>query len=304
MPNSGPNREFWRLRMCGARFEDGGIPLQVLSDLGALREMVMEVAKGRYLAENPDRQRAPRGFADKVDLRLTGIDKGGAVSVINFTTTETLLPGIPPQYLDCLLWARDAIARSVASASGNGNTSSDQIVPKSLLAYFNRIVRSLNEGESIEFPMPDDSAPAQLTSETRRLLVQRSEITELTQEATLRGTVPEVDQEKVTFELQQIYGKRIVASIPEQYREVIIKAFNGYRENHRILVQGIGRYDHRDRLSGVETIEQVTPPGPSGRSCTTGRASPYGRRLVGWGWQSSFSSRFRLAIRQFPTELP
>ena len=262
MPNRGPNREFWRLRMRGARFEDGGIPLQVLSDLGALREMVMEVAKGRYLSENPDRQRAPRGFADRIDLRLTGIDKGSAVSVIDFTTTETLLPGMPLQYLDCLLWARDAIARSVASASGNGNTSSDQILPKPLLAYFNRIGRSLHEGESIEFPMPNSSAPAQLTSETRRLLVQKSEITELTLEATLRGTVPEVDREKMTFELQQIYGKKIVASMPEQYQEVIINTFNGYQDNHRILVQGIGRYDRRDRLSGVETIEQVTPLDP------------------------------------------
>jgi len=110
--------------MCGARFEDGGIPLQVLSDLSALREMVVEVAKGRYLAENPNRQRAPRGFADKIDLTLTGIDNGSAMPIINFTTTETetLLPGISPRYLDCLLWAKDAIARSVAAASGNGHT--------------------------------------------------------------------------------------------------------------------------------------------------------------------------------------
>ena len=264
MPNRGPNREFWRLRMCGARFEDGGIPLQVLSDLGALREMVLEVAKGRYLAKNPDRQRAPRGFADKIDLRLTGIDKGSAMAVINFTTTETeaLLPGMSPQYLDYLLWARDAIAQSVASASGNGNTSSDQILPKPLLAYFNRVGRSLHEGESIEFPMPNGSAPAQLTPETRRLLIQRSEMTEFTLETTLRGRVPEADQGKMTFELEQIYGKKIVASIPEQYREVIINAFKGYQKNHRILVEGIGRYDHRDRLYGVETIEQVTPLDP------------------------------------------
>ena len=264
MPNSGPNREFWRLRMCGARFEDGGIPLQVLSDLSALREMVMEVAKGRYLAENPNRQRAPRGFANKIDLTLTGIDNGSAMPIINFTTmeTETLLPGISPRYLDCLLWAKDAIARSVAAASGNGHTLTGQTVPKRLLAYFNRVGRSLHEGESIEFPMPNGSAPAQLTSETRRLLVQMSEMTELTLEATLRGTVPEVDQEKMTFELQQIYGKKIVASMPDQYQEVIINAFNRYRDNHRILVQGIGRYDRRDRLSGVETIEQVTPLDP------------------------------------------
>ncbi|OOV35187.1 hypothetical protein BO91_00570 [Candidatus Synechococcus spongiarum LMB bulk10E] len=262
MSSKEQDREFWRLRLCGARFEDGGIPLQVLSDFSALREMVIEVAKGRYLSENPDRQRAPRGFADKIDLTLTGIDSGSAVPIINFTTAETLLPGILPQYLDCLIWARDAIARSIASASGNSHISPDQTVPKRLLAYFNRIGRSLHENESIEFPMPNDSVPAQLTSETRRLLVQRSEITELTLESTLRGTVPEADQEKMTFELKQIYGKKIVADIPEHYREVIINAFNRYRDNYRILVHGVGRYDRRDCLSGLETIEQISPLEP------------------------------------------
>lgn len=264
MPNSGSNKEFWRLRMCGGRFEDGGIPLRVLSDLSALREMVIEVAKGQYLLENPGRQRAPRGFADKIDLTLNGIDSGSAVTVINFTTpdTETLLPGISPQHLDYLMRARDAIARSVASASENSHTALDQTVPERLLVYFNRVGRSLHEGESIEFPMPNGSSPAHLTSKTRRLLVQRSEMTELTLEATLRGTVPEADQEKMTFELQQIYGRKIVASMPEQCREVIINAFNGYRDNHRILVHGIGRYDRRDRLSGVETIEQAVPLDP------------------------------------------
>ena len=90
-----PSVEFWRPRLRGARFDDGQIPLQILSDLTALREMVIDVAKWRYLSENPDRRRAPRGFANKIDLKLVSIDDGSAVPVINITTDEPLLPGIP-----------------------------------------------------------------------------------------------------------------------------------------------------------------------------------------------------------------
>lgn len=146
-------------------------------------------------------------------------------------------------------------------AGAHGHPGGD-LHPRLCAPAIYRVGRSLHEGESIEFPMPNGSSPAHLTSKTRRLLVQRSEITELTLEATLRGTVPEADQEKMTFELQQIYGRKIVASMPEQCREVIINAFNGYQDNHRILVHGIGRYDRRDRLSGVETIEQAVPLDP------------------------------------------
>ena len=76
------------------------------------------------------------------------------------------------------------------SPSENGHTALDQTVPERLLVYFNRVGRSLHEGESIEFPMPNGSSPAHLTSKTRRLLVQRSEMTELTLEATLQAFRP------------------------------------------------------------------------------------------------------------------
>ena len=253
-----PSVEFWRPRLRGARFADGGIPLQVLSDLIALREMVIEVAKWRYLSENPDRQRVPRGFADKIDLKLASIGDGSAVPVINITTTDTILPGMELPYQEFLMMAKEDIARTVASASENGHAQTNGHIPNRFLAYFNRVGRSLRDDESLELPISNSTAPARLTKETRNRLLQRSAIIELTQVVTLHGMVPEADQQRMTFELQQVYGSRIAGPIPEQHREAIIKAFREYRNNTKILVHGIGRYDRQNRLSGMDAIEQVT----------------------------------------------
>ena len=254
--------EFLRPRLRGARFADGEIPLQVLGDLTALREMIVAVAKWRYISENPNRQRVPRGFAEKIDLKLSGIGDGSAVPIITISSIERTLEGTGLPYQEFFELARDDIASVIATASENGHVPKREGFPNELLAYFNRIGRSLRDGESLELPMPNSSAAARLTSESRRRLLQRSTITEFTQEVTLRGVVSEADQGRMTFELQQVYGGKIACPMPDQHRETIIAVFDGFRENSRILVQGIGRYDRQNRLSSLESVEQVTQLDP------------------------------------------
>jgi hypothetical protein len=78
------------------------------------------------------------------------------------------------------------------------------------------------------------------------------------QEVNLRGTVPEADQDKMTFELQQVYGIKVVCPLPNLHRDTIVEAFAGYENNVRILVQGIGHFDLQNRLSGVESVDSVS----------------------------------------------
>ena len=76
-------------------------------------------------------------------------------------------------------------------------------------------------------------------------------------EITLRGAVPEADQDRMTFQLKQARGSRVVVPMPEQCRETIVKAFSGYRTGVKALVQGVGRYDRKNRLVGLESVRQV-----------------------------------------------
>ena len=57
---------FLEPRLVGALFEGHAIPLEVLKDLAVLQDMIVEVAKWKFLQVNPDRKRSPRGFADGI----------------------------------------------------------------------------------------------------------------------------------------------------------------------------------------------------------------------------------------------
>ena len=94
--------EFLRPRLEGARFDDGGVPLEFLSDLVALRELVLEVAKWRFLENHPERQRSPRGFTNDVGLKLIGLEGGSATPVIGLSANQSVprQPFLPDASID------------------------------------------------------------------------------------------------------------------------------------------------------------------------------------------------------------
>ena len=55
------NKSF-RLRYVGTRFEGKRLPVDVLTDLPALGELVVAFAKSEWRRLNEDRKRVPRGF--------------------------------------------------------------------------------------------------------------------------------------------------------------------------------------------------------------------------------------------------
>ena len=253
--------EFLRPRLNGPRFEDGKIPLEMLSDLSALREMVIEVAKWRYLNANPERKRSPKGFTNGVSLALAGVDKGSAIPVIDveFEHPQVVgtrrMPGIPGRFDQYFVEARDAIIDTIAAAELDNLTS--EHLPPNCLEYFDRIGRRLRDEESIEFSSPTRATPARLTRQSRRKLVLASRMREMTEEVRVRGSIPEVDQDRMSFELQLLGGRKISGVMYEQHFEVIMEVFNGYKEDQKALIWGIGKYDRQNRLVGLESIEDI-----------------------------------------------
>ena len=134
-----------------------------------------------------------------------------------------------------------------------------QYFPGQALGYFDKIGRSLKEGEAVEFSSPEGGITATLTKEIRRRLVRASsDLKELTEEVSIRGVVPEADQDDMTFEVQLIEGRKVKAPIAPQHLDTILEAFNGYQAGLRVLLQGIGRFSRSDRLLGFDSIEHLS----------------------------------------------
>ena len=242
--------------LVGGRFADHTIPLEVLRDFAVLEELVVEVAKWHYFNQHPGRKRSPRGFTECVSLKLTAIDDGSAIAKIGLSLS--LAAGLfPSENQICFEEARDSIVAAINAAQHDEPISNH--LTDSHLAYFDRIGRSLRDGEAIEFDYTNQNRPARLDKDTRRkLTLASSEIREFTEEIVLRGTIPEADQRKKRFELQLMDGQRVFAPWDSHHFEPVMEAFNGYRDDVRVSLQGIARFNRSERMQSIESVEHIT----------------------------------------------
>src|SRR5690606_30752431 len=128
-----------------------------------------ELAKRLYLADNPERQRVPKGFGSDFHLHLERVDEGSAMPLLSVVTASALsLSGaVCPETgrNDYFERARDLVTECVGAPL-------DQLpkeFPRELLASFNHLGRSLREDETMEFPGKDE-VTAKLTPDRRKKL--------------------------------------------------------------------------------------------------------------------------------------
>ncbi len=261
-------------RLIGARFEGHAVPLEFLKDLAALEEMIVEAAKAEFLKDHPYRQRVRSGFAKGIELKLTEIEEGSAVLTISLDAGPDLQ--FPRQDQTYFERALEVIAGIIRAAEQNQSVT--DYLPHKILRHFGKFGRSLRDDEAIEFITPTRYSLAKLTKKTWLRLIQASDrltgessawardseaapalpFKALSEETFVRGTVPEADQDNMTFEIQPIIGQKVKAPIPLQHLSTILGAFSGYKSNRRVLLHGIGRFSRDRALLGFDSIEHVS----------------------------------------------
>jgi len=249
---------FLKAQLEGERFEHHAIPLDLLRDLSSIEDLVVEAAKWRYLQDHPDRLRVPKGFTDTVFLSLSAIESGSAVATINLVVKTEELFDQTERYFER---ARESVLGAIGAAEQSGRILDH--LPDNLLNYFNRIGRSLREGEALVLGDRDGATRGRLTPPVRKSLVFASDTArQYSEDVTLRGSVPEVDQERRSFQLQLAGGRRIGADIDPAHESVVLRAFNNYRDNMKISMQGVGIYDKANRLQRIESVDHVAELDP------------------------------------------
>jgi hypothetical protein len=246
------NQLFLEPKFTGSRFYEHSVPLELLKDLAVLEEMIIEVAKWKFLQANPDRKRSPRRFTEGLELHLQTVEKGSAKLVITFVFS-TLFPSASADYLEK---AKESIIAAI-NAAGQSQSVIDYL-PVDLLGYFDRFGRGLREGEAIELSS-NSGYVARLTPQSRRtLILASSQIQEWTDEMPLRGAICDANKRTNTFEIVLPDGGHLQAPMSSQHRTTILEAYDEYEKGTRVLLQGIVKKDRQDRLKSIESVDHIS----------------------------------------------
>jgi hypothetical protein len=241
--------EFLQPRFDGARFEEHTLPLDVAGDLAAYEVLVVELAKHLYLKDHSERKRVPKGFESAFHLHLERVDDGSARPMLALVIAGALaLSGGSSDYFEK---ARDQITELIASADGLLPSG----FPKTLLARFNQVGRSLQADESMEFPLPTGGKAILTPDRRKRLVLAGQNFYE--DKIELSGTIEEANwkKEKPTFRLRLTDGKPIDVPMPEFFRQEAGEY--GGRDRIQVTINGIGAFDARglQKVLKVRSVE-------------------------------------------------
>lgn len=145
----GDGDKTFRLKYIGTRFDGTRLPVDVLSDLPAFRDLLVAFAKDQFRAANA-KQRVPKGFDKGLSFDLIAVEDGSAVPVLswNRNLAQANLPGIADEVETIVDASYGEVVRLLDGAGRN-------VFPRSLPAEYvralNRLGAGLRDHERIEF---------------------------------------------------------------------------------------------------------------------------------------------------------
>jgi len=244
----------------GARFDGHAVPVDVLSELNAYRNLVVAVARGVFFQENRGRQRVPKNFEDGFRLVLRTIESGSAVLPIERlgipgAGASQLSLGLPQTAPDYFERARDLISEVVRAVAAGKPLPAD--FPQDALPQFNLFGRTLIDDEVIEMSAPHQSK-ADYSRQVRKQLVLANAQT-YEDAADVTGQVVQFDRQRKVFELLH-EGNRIGGRLEDISEDAvrIISTACAQGDQLHVRVEGLGAYDSADRLIRFVKIDDVS----------------------------------------------
>jgi len=236
----------------GQRFGGHGIPLDVLPDLRAYRDLVLELAKVLFLRNNPLRKRVPKGFGDSLRLTLSQLREGSTVAVLTRDQSPREQPPLPNLVVeDVFSEARDLINECVRAAEECRSVPDD--FPLELLAAFDGVGRHLKKDESVELRTPGEERGPLLGFKERKHLVLLTRA-DYRAEVELVGRAVAIGTDKSDFRIELDSGEVVTCPLAREREREVTTAIRD-RTRLRIRVDGTGCFDRSDRLERVEQID-------------------------------------------------
>lgn len=238
---------FIQPRFVGPRFDEHTLPLSAAKDLAAYEELVVELAKHLYLSKNSDRKRVPKGFADGFHLHLERVDEGSAMPLLALVVAGALVNPLPLEFAEAKSLINEVIA--------TGESEKLPVAfPKELYSYFNRIGRSLEASERLEWTPGNTANPSALTPAKRKRLALAVGAT-YEAEVDIVGQVYTLNTDRCEGQLRTGENDRVTFEYDEPFLGELKKALG-----NRVLyahIEGVGVFDVNDRLKSIKEIGQL-----------------------------------------------
>lgn len=249
---AGKWKEVVRLTFKGERFRDHALDLRALNELSQFQRMVAETAKTLWRTANPDRERLPPHFEERVRLCLRKIEDGSATAPLEVFMEEqdqmSLLEPEPFEINEAVELARD-----VFEAIGT-NAELPERFPRSLLPEYAKCGQTLADDESVEMRVAEKK-PVYLTLSHKQKLERMIE-TPHEDLVEISGEVFETDVKKGRFQLWSGEDTTVTVDFTPEQEDQVTTALKEHK-TARMFVKGSGEYSPQGKLLRVLQVDEL-----------------------------------------------
>ncbi len=239
----------------GSRFRNARLPVEVLADLPAFRDLLVSYAKDEWRRRHAERARVPKGFDKSLAFDLITIEDGSAIPKLewNRNSAQVNLPGFADEIEEIVESAYGDVVALIEGQSGRVSALSSEKV-----RALNRFGAGLRDNEKIEIPDRANGKVVSLDAYRRKQLITGARETYQTRfegVGELIGTHIRSGYEGVVTVRTIEHGDIIIPVDPLQIRE----EFDGSLEQDvqfELLVE-LDSQDHFRRVADVFEIAVV-----------------------------------------------
>lgn len=165
---------FTTMKFEGARFDDHGLDVDVLSELCVYKKLILETAKEIWRSEHPDRKALPNGYEASFSVKMYAINPG-SVS-IDLMRIESLVE----ERLETPFEQEDSFDRAAVLVEDTiAALASDKALPDAfpanVIPLFKDFGTSLKEEESVSLWSANRRTPCRYTGAVRERFINRQD---------------------------------------------------------------------------------------------------------------------------------
>lgn len=144
---------FLNIKYEGERFTGGRLPLDVLTDLQALEDILTTFSREIWLEEN-DRERMPNGYSDWFKMSLRGVGDGSAIPQLELSVLEEKQTPLLPidERFRLMEKAKIKFGKILEAA----NDDRPVVLSHTQIRNFNRFLTNLKPGEIFKYSSKSD----------------------------------------------------------------------------------------------------------------------------------------------------
>lgn len=238
-------------KFSGGRFDDNGLDVDVLPDLVAYKNILVETAKELWRRKHPQRQRLPKNFEDSLSLKFYTIQPGSAAVPLmrEVEVGDDLFPRLP----DELDEAVEIIADAIDAASADFVLPEG--LPKNVVPLFENYGKTLRREELIELKPANRQTFTQYSSCERQRLLQAVQ-TGYEDVVDLKGEIRAADLDGSNFTLKLPDGTKVLGKFSTQQEMVITDALREHASRW-LQVRGRAEFFANGELKRIANVEQL-----------------------------------------------